>query len=50
LASGGKDNLLFIGDRSMASSNAPKQWLYSLKDLTAAVKALALESSLWHRY
>lgn len=41
LASGGNDNLLFIWDRSMASSNSPMQWLHRLEDHTAAVKALA---------
>ncbi|KAG6438383.1 hypothetical protein SASPL_103324 [Salvia splendens] len=41
LASGGNDNLLHIWDRSMASSNAPTQWLHRLEDHTAAVKALA---------
>lgn len=41
LASGGNDNLLFIWDRSMASSNSPTQWLHRLEDHTAAVKALA---------
>ncbi|KAF8380792.1 hypothetical protein HHK36_028286 [Tetracentron sinense] len=41
LASGGNDNLLFIWDKSMASLNSPMQWLHSLEDHTAAVKALA---------
>lgn len=41
LASGGNDNLLHIWDRSVASSNAPTQWLHRLEDHTAAVKALA---------
>ncbi|KAI3457883.1 hypothetical protein Pfo_014546 [Paulownia fortunei] len=41
LASGGNDNLLHIWDRSMASSNAPTQWLHRLEEHTAAVKALA---------
>ncbi|KAL3837977.1 hypothetical protein ACJIZ3_022568 [Penstemon smallii] len=41
LASGGNDNLLHIWDRSMASSNAPTQWLHRMEDHTAAVKALA---------
>ncbi|KDP21935.1 hypothetical protein JCGZ_03073 [Jatropha curcas] len=42
LASGGNDNLLFIWDRSMASSNSPsQQWLHRLEEHTAAVKALA---------
>lgn len=41
LASGGNDNLLFIWDRSMASSNSPMQWLHRLEDHRAAVKALA---------
>ncbi|XP_010255691.1 PREDICTED: cell division cycle 20.1, cofactor of APC complex-like isoform X1 [Nelumbo nucifera] len=41
LASGGNDNLLYIWDRSVASSNSPTQWLHRLEDHTAAVKALA---------
>ncbi|XP_073142731.1 cell division cycle 20.2, cofactor of APC complex-like [Henckelia pumila] len=41
LASGGNDNLLHIWDRSVASSNAPTQWLHRLEEHTAAVKALA---------
>ncbi|KAM7270430.1 hypothetical protein ACFE04_029644 [Oxalis oulophora] len=41
LASGGNDNLLFIWDKSMASSNSPTRWLHRLQDHTAAVKALA---------
>ncbi|GAV57277.1 WD40 domain-containing protein [Cephalotus follicularis] len=41
LASGGNDNLLFVWDRSMASSNSPTQWLHRLEDHRAAVKALA---------
>ncbi|ONH95702.1 hypothetical protein PRUPE_7G086200 [Prunus persica] len=41
LASGGNDNVLFIWDRSTASSNSPRQWLQRLEDHTAAVKALA---------
>ncbi|KAK9125496.1 hypothetical protein Scep_014342 [Stephania cephalantha] len=41
LASGGNDNLLYIWDRSMASSNSPTQWLHKLEDHTAAVKAVA---------
>lgn len=41
LASGGNDNILHIWDRSMASSNAPTQWLHRLEEHTAAVKALA---------
>ncbi|KAH7554210.1 hypothetical protein JRO89_XS12G0135100 [Xanthoceras sorbifolium] len=41
LASGGNDNLLFIWDRHMASSNSATQWLHRLEDHTAAVKALA---------
>ncbi|KAL8534736.1 hypothetical protein ACS0TY_010683 [Phlomoides rotata] len=41
LASGGSDNLLHIWDRSMASANAPTQWLHRLEEHTAAVKALA---------
>ncbi|GAA0167637.1 hypothetical protein Leryth_004639 [Lithospermum erythrorhizon] len=41
LASGGNDNLLHIWDRSLASANAPTQWLHRLEDHTAAVKALA---------
>lgn len=41
LASGGNDNLLHIWDRSVASSNAPTQWLHRFEEHTAAVKALA---------
>ncbi|XP_022746692.1 cell division cycle 20.2, cofactor of APC complex-like [Durio zibethinus] len=41
LASGGNDNLLFIWDRSMASSTSRTQWLHRREDHTAAVKALA---------
>ncbi|CAK7342187.1 unnamed protein product [Dovyalis caffra] len=41
LASGGNDNLLFIWDRSMTSSNSPTHWLHRLQDHRAAVKALA---------
>ncbi|KAF5737383.1 hypothetical protein HS088_TW13G00263 [Tripterygium wilfordii] len=41
LASGGNDNLLFIWDRSMASSHSPTQWLHRIEEHTAAVKALA---------
>ncbi|PQQ21318.1 cell division cycle 20.1 cofactor of APC complex [Prunus yedoensis var. nudiflora] len=41
LASGGNDNVLFVWDRSTASSNSPRQWLQRLEDHTAAVKALA---------
>ncbi|KAF3438653.1 hypothetical protein FNV43_RR21417 [Rhamnella rubrinervis] len=41
LASGGNDNLLHIWNRSMASSNAPTQWLHRLEEHTSAVKALA---------
>ncbi|KAF3949602.1 hypothetical protein CMV_024550 [Castanea mollissima] len=41
LASGGNDNLLFIWDRSTASSNSPTQWAHRLEDHTSAVKALA---------
>ncbi|GMY38386.1 cell division cycle 20.2, cofactor of APC complex-like [Fagus crenata] len=41
LASGGNDNLVYIWDRSMASSIAPTQWLHRLEGHTAAVKALA---------
>lgn len=41
LASGGNDNLLFIWDRFMASSNSPRHWLHKLEDHTAAVKALS---------
>ncbi|KAK1369268.1 Cell division cycle 20.1 cofactor of apc complex [Heracleum sosnowskyi] len=38
LASGGKDNLVHIWDRS---SNSPTQWRHRFQDHTAAVKALA---------
>ncbi|KAK1364741.1 cell division cycle 20.2, cofactor of APC complex-like [Heracleum sosnowskyi] len=38
LASGGKDNLVHIWDRS---SNSPTQWRHRLQDHTDAVKALA---------
>ncbi|KAK4279796.1 hypothetical protein QN277_011512 [Acacia crassicarpa] len=41
LASGGNDNLLFIWDRAMASSNSATQWLHRLEEHTSAVKALA---------
>ncbi|KAF3440815.1 hypothetical protein FNV43_RR19101 [Rhamnella rubrinervis] len=41
LASGVNDNLLHIWNRSMASSNAPTQWLHRLEEHTSAVKALA---------
>ncbi|KAJ9184612.1 hypothetical protein P3X46_004322 [Hevea brasiliensis] len=41
LASGGNDNLLFIWDRSMTSSNSPTQWLHRFENHRAAVKALA---------
>ncbi|KAL6322985.1 hypothetical protein AAG906_023602 [Vitis piasezkii] len=41
LASGGNDNLLYVWDRSSASSNSPTQWLHRMEDHTAAVKALA---------
>ncbi|XP_024027006.1 cell division cycle 20.2, cofactor of APC complex [Morus notabilis] len=41
LASGGNDNLVFIWDRSTASSNSPMQWLHRLEDHNAAVRALA---------
>ncbi|KAI4295319.1 hypothetical protein L6164_035376 [Bauhinia variegata] len=41
LASGGNDNLLYIWDRSTASSNSTTQWLHRLEDHTSAVKALA---------
>ncbi|CAN1751083.1 Cell division cycle 20.1, cofactor of APC complex [Linum perenne] len=43
LASGGNDNLVYIWDRSMASSsnNARTQYLHRLEDHTSAVKALA---------
>ncbi|MED6218091.1 hypothetical protein PIB30_023806 [Stylosanthes scabra] len=41
LASGGNDNLLYIWDRSMASSNSATQWVHRLNDHTSAVKALA---------
>lgn len=41
LASGGNDNLLYIWDKTMASSSAPRQWLHRLEGHTAAVKALA---------
>ncbi|KAJ7949831.1 cell division cycle 20.2, cofactor of APC complex-like [Quillaja saponaria] len=41
LASGGNDNLLYLWDRSVASSNSATQWLHRLEDHTSAVKALA---------
>lgn len=41
LASGGNDNLLFIWDRSAASSTSSRQWLHRLQNHSAAVKALA---------
>ena len=41
LASGGNDNLVYIWDRSMASSIAPTQLLHRLEGHTAAVQALA---------
>ncbi|KAK6926141.1 Anaphase-promoting complex subunit 4, WD40 domain [Dillenia turbinata] len=41
LATGGNDNLLFIWDRTAASSNNATQWLHRFEDHTAAVKALA---------
>ncbi|OMO81662.1 hypothetical protein CCACVL1_12324 [Corchorus capsularis] len=41
LASGGNDNLVHIWDRSMASSNSPRQWLHRLEDHNAAVKAMS---------
>ncbi|XP_058103894.1 cell division cycle 20.2, cofactor of APC complex-like isoform X2 [Magnolia sinica] len=41
LASGGNDNLLYIWDRSIASSNSPTQSLHRFEDHMAAVKALA---------
>ncbi|OMO89712.1 hypothetical protein CCACVL1_07681 [Corchorus capsularis] len=41
LASGGEDNLVHIWDRSMASSNSPRQWLHMLEDHTCAVKAIS---------
>ncbi|XXG59882.1 hypothetical protein AAC387_Pa04g1889 [Persea americana] len=41
LASGGNDNLLYIWDLSMASSNSRTQWLHRFEDHSAAVKALA---------
>ncbi|KAI4304544.1 hypothetical protein MLD38_040039 [Melastoma candidum] len=41
LASGGNDNTLYIWDRSLASLNAPSQWLHRLEDHASAVKALA---------
>nr|DAD24510.1 TPA_asm: hypothetical protein HUJ06_025974 [Nelumbo nucifera] len=41
LASGGVDNLLFIWDQLLASSNSQSKWLHRLKDHTSAVKALA---------
>ena len=40
LASRGNDNLLFIWDRTTASSNSPTQWTHRLEDHTSAVKAL----------
>ncbi|KAI6680788.1 hypothetical protein NL676_034669 [Syzygium grande] len=41
LASGGKDNLLYLWDRSRSSLNSGTQWLHRIEDHTAAVKALA---------
>ena len=41
LASVGNDNLLYIWDRSMASSNPTSQWLHRFDHHKAAVKALA---------
>uniref|UniRef100_UPI001CB8D661 cell division cycle 20.2, cofactor of APC complex-like n=1 Tax=Erigeron canadensis TaxID=72917 RepID=UPI001CB8D661 len=41
LASGGNDSLLHIWDRSMASRNAPTQYLHRCVDHLAAVRALA---------
>ncbi|XP_059461786.1 cell division cycle 20.2, cofactor of APC complex-like [Corylus avellana] len=41
LASGGSDNLVYIWDRSFASSSARRQWLHKLEDHTAPVRALA---------
>ncbi|OMO88466.1 hypothetical protein CCACVL1_08370 [Corchorus capsularis] len=41
LASGSNDNLVHIWDRSMASSNSPRQWLHKLEDHTAVVKAIS---------
>ncbi|XP_056166381.1 cell division cycle 20.2, cofactor of APC complex-like [Syzygium oleosum] len=41
LASGGRDNLLYLWDRSRSSLNLGTQWLHRIEDHTAAVKALA---------
>lgn len=41
LASGGNDNLLYIWNMSMASTNSATQWLYRMAEHTSAVKALA---------
>ena len=41
LASGGNDNLPYIWDRSMASSNPTAQWLHKFDHHKAAMKALA---------
>ncbi|KAK2995053.1 hypothetical protein RJ640_024511, partial [Escallonia rubra] len=41
LASGGNDNLLFIWNIAMASTNSANQWLYRLADHRSAVKALS---------
>ncbi|KAI9073795.1 hypothetical protein K1719_014269 [Acacia pycnantha] len=44
LASGGNDNLLFIWDRALSSSNSATQWLHRLEEHTSAVCAL-----LWNK-
>ncbi|KAK3037639.1 hypothetical protein RJ639_030416 [Escallonia herrerae] len=41
LASGGNDNLLFVWNIAMASTNSANQWLYRLTDHRSAVKALS---------
>ncbi|KAH0971836.1 hypothetical protein GBA52_023992 [Prunus armeniaca] len=48
LASGGNDHVLFIWDRSTASSSSPREWLQRLEDHTAAVKSISREFfGLW---
>ncbi|KAF2287395.1 hypothetical protein GH714_039813 [Hevea brasiliensis] len=52
LASGGNDNLLFIWDRSMTSSNSPTQWLHShtgscLNSVNTGSQVCAL---LWNKH
>lgn len=41
LASGGNDNLLYIWNMSMASTNSATQWLHRIAEHTSSVKALA---------